>query len=205
MKQGFIFLIVGLLLAGTGYSQNTPEVIGAAFKTSIESEIAGEYSKAIEAIQQVYSEDSYEQNLRMGWLNYQAGSFTESAAYYERACKLMPLSIEAKMGFVMPAAALGSWPQIETKYREVLAIDPHNSLVNYRMGQLHYGREDYAGAHNYFEAVVNHYPFDKNGVLMLGWTNLRLGKNREAKVLFQKVLWIDADNASATEGLGMIR
>jgi len=40
---------------------------------------------------------------------------------------------------------------------------------------------------------------------MLAWTNHMMGKSREAKVLFQKALLIRPDNASALEGLGLVK
>jgi len=40
---------------------------------------------------------------------------------------------------------------------------------------------------------------------MLAWTNFKLGKLREAKVLFQKALLISPDDESATEGLNLIK
>ena len=195
-------LLFGALFA---QAQHSPETMASAFKTSIEHEANAEWSKAIDAMKAVYASEGYEVNLRLGWLYYQQGTFSESMVYYQRACELMPLAIEARMGYVLPASALGNWKVVEAKYNEVLAIDANHAVVNYRMGMLHYGREDYQGASKYFENVVNHYPFDKDGLLMMGWTSYRLGKTREAQVLFQKVLWIDAENASAKEGLALIR
>ncbi|MEZ5148220.1 MAG: hypothetical protein R2759_14450 [Bacteroidales bacterium] len=52
--------------------------------------------------------------------------------------------------------------------------------------------------------VVNLYPFDYDGLIMFAWTNLKLGKLREAKVLFNKVLMYKPDDSSALEGLSVI-
>lgn len=49
------------------------------------------------------------------------------------------------------------------------------------------------------------YPFDYYATLMLGWTNLKLGRSREAEVLFNKTLLISPDDASALEGLGALK
>jgi hypothetical protein len=40
---------------------------------------------------------------------------------------------------------------------------------------------------------------------MFAWTNLKLGKTREAKILFNKTLLYNPDDASAKEGLGLIK
>lgn len=176
-----------------------------AFKTSYTHESNAEYSKAAEVLKKVYDEGSYELNLRLGWLDYQAGLFTESIAFYNKSILLMPMSIEARLGFVLPAAALGNWNQVITRYNEILKIDPNHYTVNYRMGLIYYGRKDYQTAYKYFEKIANLYPFDYDALYMFGWTNYRLGKLREAKVLFGKALLNKPGDASAREGYDLIK
>jgi Flp pilus assembly protein TadD len=69
---------------------------------------------------------------------------------------------------------------------------------------MYYYRADYNGALKYIEKTANMYPFDYYSVLMLAWTNLKLGRSREAEVLFNKVLLISPDDKSAEEGLGLL-
>ncbi|MBN3035702.1 MAG: tetratricopeptide repeat protein [Bacteroidales bacterium] len=176
-----------------------------AFSKSYEYEYSGEYTRAIESLKTVYDSDSYELNLRLGWMNYLAGFFTESLAYYGKAIDLRPLAIQARFGIVYPASALGNWESVKSQYNEILRIDPQNSQANYRLGAIYYGNEDYATALRYFEKVVNLYPFDYDGLLMYAWTNLKLGKYREAEVLFNKVLLHQPNDTSALQGLEMIR
>jgi Flp pilus assembly protein TadD len=40
---------------------------------------------------------------------------------------------------------------------------------------------------------------------MFGWTNFRMGKLNEAKVLFNKALLVKPNDASALEGLSLIK
>jgi hypothetical protein len=40
---------------------------------------------------------------------------------------------------------------------------------------------------------------------MMAWTSLKMGKMREAKVLFNKVLLLSPDDESAIEGLSLIK
>ena len=177
----------------------------SAFSSSYTHETKGEYTKAVDVLKRVYDESSYEINLRLGWLSYQSGLFSESIGYYNKAIVLMPLSIEARLGFVLPASSAGNWDQVITRYNEVLRLDPNHYTVNYRMGLIYYGRKDYQTAFRYFERIANLYPFDYDAILMLGWTDFQLGKLREAKVLFQKTLLNRPNDSSATEGLGLIK
>jgi tetratricopeptide (TPR) repeat protein len=117
----------------------------------------------------------------------------------------MPLSVEARLGYVLPASSAGNWDQVITRYNEILKLDPNHYTVNYRMGLIYYGRKDYQTAYRYFEKILNLYPFDYDALLMTGWTNFQLGKLREAKVLFQKVLLNRPGDSSATEGLSLIK
>ena len=203
IKKSLAILIIILSVSWSAKSQDY-SAIQKAFKQSYQFEYSGEYVKAIESLKNVYAEDSYELNLRLGWLHYMAGYFTESLAYYQRCIDLKPLSLEAKFDYVYPASAIANWEQVKKQYNDILAIDPQNTTANYRLGSIYYGNEDYTTALGFFEKVVNLYPFDYDGLIMFAWTNLKLGKLREAKVLFNKVLMYKPDDSSALEGLSVI-
>ena len=206
LKKSIITLIVILLFTVLGSAQNY-KAIQEAFSSSYKHEKAAEYSKAIDPLKQLYEDnkDSYEINLRLGWLYYMSGQFTTSCTYYQKAITLMPMSIEAKLGFVNPAAALGNWDQVKTQYVEILKIDPNHYTANYRLGMILYGKQKYTEAFKYFENIANHYPFDYDAMLMYAWEHYRLQKMREAKVLFNKVLMNKPGDTSALEGLSLIK
>ena len=198
-------LFVALIFSGTSIFGQQEGELQNVFEQSYKLETAGEYTKAINLLKTRYSEDSYEINLRLGWLIYLSGLFSESMPYYQKCILLKPLSIEARLGIVNPAASMGNWTQVEKYYNEILEIDPENSMVNYRMALLYYGREDYQTAFRYVEKVVNHYPFDYDSVILLAWTNYMMGKSREAKILFNKALLIQPGDESAISGLELIK
>lgn len=194
-----------LILAFTGLQAQDFEAQKSAFSKSYESETLGEYEKAIQSLKAVYREDAYEVNVRLGWLTYLSGSFQESSSYYNKAINLMPYAVEPRFGLVLPAAAMGNWDIVLNQYNKILEINPNNSLALFRLGMIYYGRNEFDKAKDYFSKVVNLYPFDYDGLVMLGWANLRIGNSREAKVLFQKALLRTPDGASALEGLASVR
>jgi tetratricopeptide (TPR) repeat protein len=204
LKSAAVSLLLLIFAASHACSQNY-EALQNAFSESYTYEYAGDYSKAAEALKKVYDASSYETNLRLGWLTYMSGLFNESIAYYQKAIALMPYAIEPRLGIVNPASAMGNWDQVKAQYAEILKTDPNNTLVNYRMGLIAYGKSDYASAFKYFEKVINLYPFDYDSMIMFAWTNYKLGKLREAKVLFNKVLLMKPKDSSALEGLGLIK
>lgn len=179
--------------------------ITAAFADSYAKEKAGKYSEATKSLKAFYDANSYEINLRLGWLTYLQSQFSESASYYNKAVELMPYAIEPRLGVVLPLSALGNWDLVVVQYNKILAIDPNNTLVLYRMGLISYDKKDYKQAYQLFEKIVNLYPWDYQSVLMFAWSNYHLGKTREAKILFNKALLYYPDEPSAKEGLGLIK
>lgn len=176
----------------------------SAFTKSYAAEGRQNYAEAIAVLKDVYDRSSYELNLRLGWLHYKAGLYKESMNYYKVAIALMPYAIEARLGCTYPAAALENTTELIAQYDQVLAIDPQNISANYWRGMISYNRKEYAACFKYFEKIVNLRPFDHDGLLMFAWTNLRLGKAREAAVLFNKVLLTAPADKSALEGLEIL-
>ena len=185
-------------------AQNTEE-IQKAFKESYAFEAQGKYSDAVKAVKKVYKADSYPVNLRLGWLTYMAGQFTESVSYYSKSIKLKPLSIEARLGMTYPASAMGNWDNVITQYKEILKIDANHYTANLKLGQIYYSRKDYSSAEKYFNVVLNFYPFTYDPVINAAWNYLKMGKMREAKVLFDYALMLSPGDTSALAGLEQIK
>jgi len=204
MKTKNLFVLVFSLLSLNITAQDFTKLT-TAFSESYANEKQGKYADAAKPLKALYDEKSYEINLRLGWLTYMQGQFNESVGYYSKAVELMPYAVEPRLGLVLPASAMGNWGLVVEQYNKILSVDPNNTLVLYRMGLISYENKDYKKAYTLFEKVVNLYPFDYYGVLMLGWTNYQLGKTKEAKVLFQKALLYDPSSASAKEGLGLMK
>jgi tetratricopeptide (TPR) repeat protein len=174
------------------------------FQNSYLNEASGDLQSAIADLKAIYTADSYEVNLRLGWLLYSAGQFTESYTHYSRALQLKPFAIEPRFGLIYPAAAMGNWDVVISEYKKILEIAPGNTIAMHRLGLVYYGRKEYHEAEKLFDKVVNLFPFDYDALLMLGWTKFQLKKYREAKVLFNKALMNSPGGQSALEGLELI-
>ena len=198
-------IILFVLMTGKCVIAQDFKKVQDAFSASYNYENSKNYTRAIQELKQVYDSQSYEINIRLGWLYYYAGNYPESINYYSKCIQLKPYSVEARFGYALPASALGNWNQVLDKYVEILKIDPNNYTANYRMGLIYYNRKEYSTAFKHFEKLANMFPFDYDAIHMYAWTNYRLGKLREAKVLFQKVLLIRPGDSSAIEGLSLIR
>lgn len=200
-----ICIFIFLLAVNAAYAQTNQAALEAAFSKSYVFEKNSDFSASMDVLKKVYDESSYEMNLRLGWLNYNAGLFDESVIFYNRAQKLKPYSEEARFGLILPLAALGKWNEVIKTYDEILAVSPNNTVALYRLGLVYYGRKDYNKANTLFKKVVDLYPFGYDGLLMLGWTSYFLGNSNQAKVLFNKVNLYNPGDKSANEGLGLIK
>ena len=202
-KLTIAFFALTVFIATRVQAQDDPT--RAAFSSSYAFERKADYADAVAQLKKVYDEKSYEINLRLGWLQYEAGLYTESMSYYEKAIELMPYAIEPRLGFVLPSAATGDLDKATTQYNKILEIDPKNTTANYRLGLIAYGKKDYKAAYNYFELVVNLYPFEYSSLLMLAWTDFQLNDFANAKILFNKVLLYSPTDTSALDGLSKIK
>ena len=194
----FIFLIANFF----SFAQSD-NAIREALKKSYDSEYQLKYQKAMEDLMGVYEPTSYELNVRLGWLSYKAGKYTESIIYYKKAIAKMPLSIEAKLGIVYPLGALEKWDQVVDNYLAIIKVDAYNATANYRLALIYYNRGDYGNSWKYLQKYVNLYPFDYDGNSLAGWVKYSVGKKEEAYVFFKKALMVNPYDTSFNKVLGI--
>ncbi len=205
MKSLQSIFLSAILLVSIETNAQTNKALNSAFIQSYELEATKNYEAAINSINAQYSANSYEMNLRLGWLNYLAGKHKESVNFYEKASKIMPAAIEPLWGAINPLTRLESWSEIEKIYGSILKIDQKNTQANYYLGLIYYYRKDYIKAKKQFDVVLNLYPFNYNYMLMSAWTNYFLGNKNEASILFNKTLLYTPNDKSALEGLSLIK
>lgn len=200
MFKYLIALVFFFSLSLAGFPQEKID-ISSAFSKSYSSESEKNYPQAINDLLAVYDEKSYEMNIRIGWLYYYSEKYEESLKYYSNAIKIKPQSIESKLGYVLPASALGNWDQVLDQYLEILKIDDKNSTVNYFTGLIYYNKSEFEKAEKYFEKVYTLYSFNYDTAIILALTKQKLKKISEAKELFNKALLFYPGDQTALDGL----
>ena len=195
------FITVFLILLVIRLQAQTNVVLQKAFRNSYANEQNKNYIAAINDIYPYLSDNSYEVNIRLGWLHYLNKNYTASQSYYQKAISIKPGAIEAKFGYVKPLSFLQSWDKVLEQYLAILRIDPQNAQANYWAGVIYYNRKQYDAAIRCFKVVVTLYPFDYDGNHMLAWSSLMAGKKADAKPLFERALIIKPADASSTDGL----
>ncbi|HQQ94300.1 MAG TPA: hypothetical protein PLQ93_07085 [Bacteroidia bacterium] len=197
MTKTLILLFGFLLSHGLIQAQQNPEL---AFSKSYLYEYEAQYAKAIKALQDLNA-DTYESNLRLGWLNYLNKDYVRSQHHYRKAIALEGNSVEARFGLVLPQSAEGDWNAVLGTYLEILKLDPNNSIANYRTSSIYFNRKDYLHAANYIAKVINLYPFDFDSNLLYGKILAAQAKNADARVYLQKALEYNPQSEEAKTAL----
>jgi tetratricopeptide (TPR) repeat protein len=199
-----IILLAAMAISSVVMAQDTKKVQDA-FQQSYTLEAKYNYKSAISILKSVYTDKSYELNLRLGWLSYLDSNQTASLSYYQKAIDLMPNAIEPKFGIVYPLSVLGKWDEVIKQYDFILKLDPNQTTANYRLGLIYYNRGQFEKAKTYLDKFLGLYPFDYDAVMMSAWVNLMLNKNAEAKTLFNRALLISPGDKLALEGISMVK
>ena len=195
-----IFSLSFLIFCSSGTFAQSNAALQKAFHNSYADELNKNYTAAINDVTPYYTDNSYEINLRLGWLHYLNQNYNASQNYYQKAVNLKPSSIEAKFGYVKPLSFLQSWDKVLQQYIDILKIDPQNTQASYWAGIIYYNRKQFDASAKYFRIVTALYPFDYDGNHMLAWSLLMTGKKAEATGYFEKALLIKPGDESSTSG-----
>lgn len=188
-------------LTAISASSTDSEPMELAFQKSYELSNKSDYKAAGEALKAVYDKNNYAINLRLGWLSYMLGQYTDAANYYKIANGLEPKSIEAKQGCALALSGLGNKNEEMGFHKSILSLDANNTLALYNAGKIYFEQKDYQSAAKQFEAILSLYPFDYSSLLMMGWTHYQLGNTSQSRDMFNKVLAQAANDKSAILGL----
>ena len=202
MKRKTLIWVTALFFTCIAHAQTSKTT--DAFTQSYKGESSKEYLAAIISIENVYDANSYAMNLRLGWLHYLLKEYTKSQTYYNKAVTLEPKSIDARLGYINATAALQNWDEVLKTYKDILVIDPNNTLVNYRVGYIYYYRKNFQEAEKYVLKVRELYPFDFDTNFLLGSINVGEGKIVEAKRFYQLAQMYNPDNTDVKDALSKL-
>jgi tetratricopeptide (TPR) repeat protein len=74
----------------------------------------------------------------------------------------------------------------EQMFKQVLEIDPQDSLAAYGMADILFKRKDFSNAQIFLDRLLEHHPKHSNGYLLSGQNLNILGKKKEARVIWEK-------------------
>lgn len=190
-----LLIITILFIAQFVTAQND---ITKAFSESYTSETNKEYQKAITSLTP-FDNNTYEVNLRLGWLYYLKGEFNKSKIYYNKAIANHKNSLEARFGLVYPIAAMKNWDEVMSIYNDILKIDKNNTKALYRLAYINFTRKNWDTSENQLQKILELYPFDYDANLLLGSVLIKNGKIAEAKKVLQKALIYNPQSKTVLE------
>jgi tetratricopeptide (TPR) repeat protein len=161
-----------------------------AFQTSYEREAAGRYGEALTALDALPAGErgAYLATLRRGWLLHLAGREAESSAAYAKARDLEQDSVEARVGSLLPAMALGRWGEVQATAKAALALEPGNYLASLRLAFATFNLGRFAEAESLYRKLLARYPSDADVRAGLAFCLAKQGKRSEAKRELQQAL-----------------
>ncbi|HBH05819.1 MAG TPA: hypothetical protein DDX92_04360 [Flavobacteriales bacterium] len=170
-----------------------------SFEKSYIQESYKNYEGAIQWILDIYDENSYVDNLRLGWLNYLQGEYPKSRTYYEKCVELKPESIEALVGITYPVYALSDQNELKRIYLRILKIDPNYSYALYNLASIYYLEKDYKSADELLLQSLKMFPFDYESNLLMARIKVGLGEIESAKEYYQIALLYNPGDADLIE------
>lgn len=191
-------LVIFLFLTTVSFGL-TEEKIKEAYSKSFQYEKIGRYKDAIKALSAVYNEypDGYTINLRLGWLYYLSKRYANSIFHYEKAIKINPYSIEAKLGYTLPLLAQERFSDVEKVCYQILYTDFYNYYGNLRLSYVLRMQKKYDLAEKVSKKMLYIYPTDINFLTELGIVEYLKGNKKEAIKIFKNILILDPENSTA--------
>jgi tetratricopeptide (TPR) repeat protein len=121
--------------------------------------------------------------LRKGIAAQQHGDYNSAIDDYKRALALQPGLAEARANLGAALAAAGQFDAAIEVDKQALATAPDKTAVRKNLGLAYYKKGDMELAHAEFEAVHASRPLDVSNAVLLGYTDIKLGKLSEAAAL----------------------
>jgi len=193
--------ILSILLGISSITFAVQDATISAFSSSYKFESYKQYDEAIQALEKVYDVNSYEINLRLGWLQYLKGEYTASVKYYQKAIALQPKGIEAFLGITYPYSAMSNWNDLTNTYETIVKLDSKNQIANYRLGEIYFNRGEFSKAESYVAICNAYFPFDYYSNVLMAQIKTKQGDISSAKKHYHKALLSNPDDVSILKAL----
>lgn len=205
MKKTLPTLILFALTCGA-HAQLADATIRNAYYSSYRYEKAQNYPDAIKTMAPVTEAfpDGYTANLRMGWLHYLQGGFATARGHYEKAIKVAPYSIEAKLGVMLPLLAQEKFEDVEAYCKMVIRIDPNNYTANLRLTYALRLQKKYDAAEEIALRLLAYFPTDVAFLNEFGLLKVAKNERDRAIRVFNDVVILDPENIVAKAQLAKL-
>ncbi|MEY4199164.1 MAG: hypothetical protein RLZZ265_904 [Verrucomicrobiota bacterium] len=136
----------------------------------------------------------YVTSLRLGWSEYLAGNHTNSLAHYRAAQAAKPLSLEPKLGRLLPLLATSQFPAAESLAREILRDNKTHYLAHLRLATALRLQNKLRAADSALVRALELYPSDPALLLERGLVKLAQSQLAAARYFLGQAELLDPDN-----------
>ncbi len=202
-NEWLAIVVAAVMLVGGARIGAADDPDAARYQRSVELETEGKYKDALSALAGITgsSANTYMFHLRRGWLLYLTGEYEKAIKDYTRATKHEPLSIEARLGLMLPQLAARKWLDAVSTGRGILKLDAGNYLANSRVAYAYYNLGRWKDAEIYYRTVLQAYPGDTDMRSGYAWCLFKMGRHADAKREFRAILEVAPKHAAAIEGI----
>jgi tetratricopeptide (TPR) repeat protein len=161
-----------------------------AWEESYRHEATGQFTLALKALQPVLSKYPRHEFalLRTGWLNYLLGKHNDAVESYKQALAVNSKSLDARLGMTLPLLAQQRWREAAYHARQVLEIAPWNYYAHVRLMMCEEAEGQWEALAKHAAEVTVRYPSDATVQVYLARAYARLGKESQARIVFEEVL-----------------
>ena len=194
------------LVPSAGAAQDVPGSVdvAGAYARSFGHERTQAYDDAVRALAPVYEAypNGYTVNLRMGWLFYLNGNYTNAVAHYEVAEAAAPTAFEPRLGRMLPLLAQERWAEAEALGYQIVSLDHYSYYGNLRLAIALRMQGKVDPAYQVALKMVTAYPTDILHLVEFARIVEARGDVEEARRLYGEILILDPENEAARRALG---
>lgn len=169
----------------------------SVWKRSHDMEAKGDYEGAAAIIKPWAASNDEYATLRYAYLKYMQGEYNESIEYYEKAIKLNPKSLSAKLGITLPQIAQGRWRQVKIYTRQVLVRSDWDYTAHLRLMMAEEATKKWHTLDRHAGGLIEIYPGDTASQVYLARANAWQGDVPVAKAAYKEVLHRSPDHIEA--------
>lgn len=136
----------------------------------------------------------YVSSLRLGWQDYLAGNHTNSLAHYRAAQAAKPLSLEPKLGLLLPLLATSQFPAAEALAREILRDNQTHYLAHLRLATTLRLQDKLRAADSVLARALELYPSDTGLLYERGLVKGAQKQFAAARYYLRQAELLDPDN-----------
>jgi len=177
--------------------------IKEAYSHSFHYEQTERYENAIKSLSSVVKAypKGYTVNLRLGWLYYLVGRYSNSMAHYQVASKSAPGAIEPTLGLLLPQLAQERYAEAEQTAYRIIATDYYNYYANLHLSFALRKQKKSGLALKVVNKMLVKYPTNVAFLVELGMLYMELGEGEKAAEVFTTVTILDPENVTAKNQL----